>query len=209
MPLAKAEKWKHLTRRKLETTIIVGCLCNLPAHYDLNRNTDHLSCYFSNVSPRVSQVWHYLFNPRFPTSVSQTPADPSETDWLTALGWWVGRLRAYLWCKGGEVNAYFVNTAIASTGVFAPESASAWLQLFGSTHLWLLLRWIHAPRSMAVGGVSEQVNGLLTPHHWLAWLIRQWSTPRFPSLSLSPQLTSSLFLPDGINAKLRAGENQR
>lgn len=52
-------------------------------------------------------------------------------------------------------------------------------------HLWLLLHWVCALNSMAVCGVSEQVNGLLTPHRWLAWLIRQPSAPRFPSYPLS------------------------
>lgn len=54
-----------------------------------------------------------------------------------------------------------------------------------------MLHWVFALRRMAVCGVSEKVNGLLTPHRWLAWLIRQQSTPWIPS---PPPYLSSLAL---------------
>lgn len=43
----------------------------------------------------------------------------------------------------------------------------------GSPHLWLLLSWACALWSMAAHGIRTQVNGPLTPHQSLAWLIRQ------------------------------------
>lgn len=46
---------------------------------------------------------------------------------------------------------------------------------FGSPHLWLLLSWACALWSMAARGIRTQVNGPLTPHQSLAWLIRQRS----------------------------------
>lgn len=51
-----------------------------------------------------------------------------------------------------------------------------WLNFFflPHPHLWLALRWVCTLRSMADCGVCEQVNGPLTPHQSLAWLIRQW-----------------------------------
>lgn len=115
-------------------------------------------------------------------------ADPSGANLLTVL-WWVGELRVYFYCTEGELNPYFVNSPhpIISTGVLL-LSLSPYDSSFGifSPHLWLVLHWVCALRRMAFCGVSEKVNGLLTPHHWLAWLIRQQSTPWFTSPPLYP-----------------------
>lgn len=122
-------------------------LCNLAAHYDLNRDPDHLSCILVLLAHMLVKHGLSLF-PCFAGIV-----DASEAGFLTVLGWAEG-LRVYLCCIGGWMNPYFVNSPhpIISTGVSLQSLPPCGSSFLIFPHLWLALRWVCALRSMAVCG---------------------------------------------------------
>lgn len=188
--LWQEEDWNALSLRAASV---------ISAHYVLNRNTDHLSGCFSGVSPHITQAWNYPFILISPL-LSRRPSWPLRGRFPNCLVMG-GRAEGGLVFQRMRARPIFsqLSSSHPQHRCLAPDFASMCFQFFWlpPLHLWPLLLWACALRSMAVCGVFEQVNGLLTPHHWLAWLIRQRSTPCFASPApppLSSLLPSSLVL---------------
>lgn len=119
---------KPLTRWKPETTIIAACLCNLSAHYDLNRNTGYLSCYFSDVSPHISHAWDYSFilvspllcRPSWPLRDSLPHREEGVTEnWIHILSALFISSSAQVFCSWAPYDSWFC--CWCSAGSESPE----------------------------------------------------------------------------------------